>query len=337
MTWLAWRQFRSQAVAAAIAIAALGALLLVTGQGLAGDYADGLATCGQRCGDFKDTFVDDHQGQLLALTAVVLLVPALIGLFWGAPLIARELDAGTHLLAWNQSVTRTRWLLVKLAVVGAGAVVSAGLVTWAVDWWSDPIDDAMIDPRLPVPLMFAVRGVAPAAYALFAFVLGVTAGMLLRRPLPAMAVTLAVFAAVQVAMPTLVRPHLIPPVHATVVIAEGSVTDFMGSPGGPIQVSTLLASDPHAWILSNQTVDSAGRAVDGVPKGAVPAAACEPQENGSLSRCFEAVTAAGYRQEVTYQPSGRFWALQWLESGTYVALSAGLVGFCFWWLRRRVV
>jgi len=52
-----------------------------------------------------------------ALGLVVLVVPALIGVFWGAPLIARELETGTFRLAWTQSVTRTRWLAVKLGVV----------------------------------------------------------------------------------------------------------------------------------------------------------------------------------------------------------------------------
>ena len=63
--------------------------------------------------------------------------------------------------------------------------------------------------------MFAARGVAPLGYAAFAFALGVTAGVLLRRTLPAMAVTLVVFAAVQVLVPVFVRPHVVPPAHFT--------------------------------------------------------------------------------------------------------------------------
>ena len=114
MTWLAWRQFRAQALSGAIGIALLGAVLLATGPGLADDYADGLALCGSGCREFIDVFIDQHQAALLATTAIVLLLPALLGLFWGAPLVARELDAGTHRLVWNQSVTRARWLGVKL-------------------------------------------------------------------------------------------------------------------------------------------------------------------------------------------------------------------------------
>jgi hypothetical protein len=44
----------------------------------------------------------------------------------------------------------------------------------------------------------------------------------------------------------------------------------------------------------------------------------------------------GYRQQVTYQASSRFWAFQWYETGIYTALTLGLTGFCFWWIRRRL-
>ena len=52
--------------------------------------------------------------------------PALIGIFWGAPLVTRELEAGTFRLAWNQSVTRARWMAVKLGLIGLAAMATAG-------------------------------------------------------------------------------------------------------------------------------------------------------------------------------------------------------------------
>ena len=108
----------------------------MTGPGLADDYSTGIAACtaqGGDCSDFVDRFFHDHRSTGLAVTSVVLVLPALIGIFWGAPLIARELEAGTHRLVWNQSVTRTRWLAVKLGLVGLAAVAVAGLGSLAVD------------------------------------------------------------------------------------------------------------------------------------------------------------------------------------------------------------
>jgi ABC-type transport system involved in multi-copper enzyme maturation permease subunit len=64
------------------------------------------------------------------------LAPALIGMFWGAPLVAREMEAGTFRLAWSQSVSRMRWLAVKLGVVGLAAVVTTGLLSSPSGWRS---------------------------------------------------------------------------------------------------------------------------------------------------------------------------------------------------------
>jgi hypothetical protein len=228
MIWLTWRQFRA---AAAMLFTALAALLALTGPGLADDYATGIAACTTQpggCSDFVPQFFGDHKGPFLAVSFVVLLLPALIGLFWGAPLLTRELEAGTHRLVWNQSVTRTRWLAVKLTLVGLAAMTAAGLGSLAVTWWASPIDQAAHTFNFPKmsPLLFDTRGIVPIAYAAFALALGVTVGLLVRRTLAAMAIALAIFVAVQVAMPLLVRPHLAPPTRSTIQITESNAQDF---------------------------------------------------------------------------------------------------------------
>jgi ABC-2 family transporter protein len=349
MTWLTWRQFRASAAMMAAALATLAAILAVTGPGLADEYSSGIAACtnqGGDCSDFVGQFFRDHRGALLAATAVVLVLPALIGLFWGAPLIARELEAGTHRLVWNQSITRTRWLAVKLGLVGLAAVSAAGLASLAVDWWSGPIDKAAFEqfPRME-PLLFGTRGVVPIGYAAFAFALGVTVGMLVRRTVTAMAITLAVFVALQVAMPQLVRAHLIPPARSTFDIDPSHLTMFSFGPDG-LRVDAT-PPDTGAWVLSSRTVDASGRAVDTIPANSTlsptsgpcapsgpPPASDGPGEE--LAPCMAELKRLGYRQQVTYQPSSRFWRLQWYETGIYTALTLGLAGFCFWWLRRRL-
>jgi ABC-2 family transporter protein len=350
MIWLTWRQFRASAAMMAAALAALAAILALTGPGLADEYSSGIAACtsqGGDCSNFADRFFQDHQDAFLAVTAVVLVLPALIGLFWGAPLIARELEAGTHRLVWNQSVTRTRWLAVKLGLLGLATIVAAGLGSLAVDWWSDPIDKTAFDqfPRME-PLLFGARGIVPIGYAAFAFALGVTVAMLVRRTLPAMAITLAVFVALQVAMPLLVRAHLIPPMRSKVEITTANVEDFNWRQDGHLRVSAT-AADTGAWVLSSQLVDATGRAVDTVPVS-TSSGPCAPPEGppgqapagagpfAELAPCLAELNRLGYRQQVTYQPSSRFWPLQWYETAIYTALALALAGFCFWRLRRRL-
>ena len=88
-------------------------------------------------------------------------------------------------------------------------------------WWAAPIGRAVghappapASPGRFSPALFVAHGIAPLGYAAFAFALGVTAGPLLRRTVPAMAVTLAVFASVQIAMPLWIRPQPVPgPAH----------------------------------------------------------------------------------------------------------------------------
>jgi hypothetical protein len=354
MIWLTWRQFRAQAAMMAAALAVLAVILALTGPGLADDYSSGIAACTTEsggCSDFVNRFFQDHRGPFLAVTAVALVLPALIGLFWGAPLITRELEAGTHRLVWNQSITRTRWLAVKLGLVGLAAVTAAGLGSLAVDWWSSPIDKTAVDfPRM-APLLFDARGIVPIGYAAFAFALGVTVGMLVRRAVPAMAITLAVFVVVQIAMPLLVRPHLIAPIRSTIEITESSLDGIMAprGGGGPMRLIVRApdtAAYAGAWVLSSQGVDASGHAVDTIPVSR--SGACAPPQKGpaqrppraepgdELSGCFAEIKRLGYRQRVTYHPASRFWAFQWIETGIYAALALALTGFCFWRIRHRV-
>jgi hypothetical protein len=351
MIWLTWRQFRAQAAMMAAALALLAVILAVTGPGLADEYSTGIAACtnqGGDCSNFVSDFFYDHRDAWLAATAVVLALPALIGLFWGAPLIARELEAGTHRLVWNQSITRTRWLAVKLGLVGLATVTAVGLGSLAVDWWTNPIDKAAAAERYPrmEPLLFGARGIVPIAYAAFAFALGVTVGMLVRRTLPAIAITLAVFVAVQIAMPQLVPRHLIPPTRSNVEITPSNLDAFTWRPDGRIQVSAT-PGDTGAWVLSSHLVDASGRAVDTVPVSTSSGPCAPPTEplgqapagagpGDGLAPCLAELKRLGYRQHLTYQPSSRFWPLQWYETAIYIALALALAGFCFWLLRRRL-
>jgi len=327
--WLTWRQFRAQTVVAAGALAALAVAIAVTGPQLVHLYDTTVATCRAQhdCQLAIPAFTSqDHVLQNLTSLAMQV-VPALIGIFWGAPLIARELEAGTHRLAWTQSVTRGRWLAVKLGLAGLASVATAGLLSLMVTWWSSPFDRIGMN-RLD-PSVFGQRGIAPVGYAAFAFALGVTAGMLIRRTLPAMAVTLAIFAAVQAAFELRLRARLIAPMRLTSPLNVGWLSGLgTRAPGNSlfIQVTPNL---PGAWIYSSQVTTAAGRtSLGSLPRG------CGP--NSPYQTCVAAVTRMHLRQVVTYQPDSRFWTFQWHETAIYLALALALAGFCIWWVRRRV-
>jgi hypothetical protein len=333
MTWFAWRQFRIPAVIAALTLVAGAIALATTGPTIAHQWTDsGASACQTGCGRAMDTFLREVAGSPTgpiyeAMLVLLYLLPVVIGLFWGAPLVARELEAGTHRLVWSQSVTRTRWLATKLAFAAAAAAATAGLLSWAVSVWSHHIDEARY-LRI-TPLLFGVRGIVPIGYALFALALGTTMGMVIRRTVPAMAATFGIYVAAVVAMPLWIRGHLIPPVHATSALDLSRVDMLTISPGNAMEVVSGVVPS-GAWVLMNKTITSSGALFTG------PA---DPQYCGSdrgPDSCLAWVSSLGLRQDLVYQPASHFWPLQWAETGIFVSAAVALLAFCFWWTRRRL-
>jgi ABC-type transport system involved in multi-copper enzyme maturation permease subunit len=339
MIWLTWRQFRVQGFIGAAALAVVAVVYGLTGPHLAHLYAaSGIATCQTHgeCFALTSRFLDGVQSDTLypALyilgAALLYLTPAIIGAFWGAPLVTRELESGTFRLAWNQSVTRTHWLTVKLVLIGLAAAAFAGLLSLMITWWASPIDRV---GGFPVarshlgrfsPVVFGARDIAPIGYAVFAFVLGVTIGLLIRRMLPAMAITLAVFAVVLLAWPSVVRPHLIAPVSVTAPVTVNLATAVVERSGEIVMPVTNL---PGAWIVSNQTITASGQVyVMPVVK------ACA---SGTQQQCNAWFATQHLRRHITYQPASRYWTFQWYETGIFLAFATALAGFSVSWVRRH--
>jgi hypothetical protein len=168
--WLSWRQLRIQAAAAAVGVAAAAIVLAVTGPHLA-----------DLSGNVFDQLTRGDRWLYNAGVVVLAVAPAVLGAFWGAPLVARELEAGTHRLVWTQSVTRRRWLATRLGLALLTAAVVMGVLALAVTWWAAPLDGLQSDTRgsLPArltPVVFGMRGIVPVAYGVFAVALGVRPG-----------------------------------------------------------------------------------------------------------------------------------------------------------------
>jgi ABC-type transport system involved in multi-copper enzyme maturation permease subunit len=345
MIWLTWRQFRIQAVTAAAALAAFAILLAATGPHLASLYSSSkVIDChGFACNNATNKFFSSLAGldtvvYLLGI-GLILAAPAIIGIFWGAPLVARELETRTFNLAWTQGVTRTQWLAVKLALTGLAAMAVTEALSLIYTWWASPISKAvgLGFPGAPQlfsqgkfsSVIFASHGITPLGYAAFAFALGTAVGVLTRRALPAMAITLAIFAAAQLAMPLWIRPHLVPPSHTTASIyaadeAYGTLT------------ADVVPGHPGAWILSSQALNPAGQQVSTIPAACNnPAAA--PGEKGGTSALTPAqcMQKRGYREAISYVSTSRYWTLQWTETAIFLALALALAWFSFWRLGRR--
>jgi hypothetical protein len=331
-----WRQFRTQALIGAAGLVVLGVVLLVTGPNLVHMYDAAVAQCrasggGGNCNN--PVANDDGKLQVLAL-GLVLAVPVVIGMFWGAPLVARELETGTFRLAWTQSVSRLRWILVKLGLVGLASALVALLLSLMVTWWFSPIDDVTAN-RFGAA-SFGMHGFVPAGYALFAFALGAMTGLLFRRTLPAMAVTLVGFVATRLVVADWVRPHFMKPITEALKLTTNANQSwgFINSGGGAVSVSTGPPSLPNALIVSNNIVNNEGLS----PTSSFISKACPNLGSGgqqSFQRCTSAISAH-YHQVVVYQPANRFWAFQTYETLLFVVLAALFAGVSLWWVRHRL-
>ncbi|MDT0450569.1 hypothetical protein [Streptomyces hesseae] len=330
MIWLTWRQFRAQMLVGLGALLLLAVYLVVLGGQIHDAYDDTLAHCATRdaCAGPLGAFADRYSFRADLLGYLLLAVPGAIGVFWGAPLIARELEAGTHRLVWNQSVTRTRWLAAGLALVGLLSVATVGLYSLLLTWATGPVAK-VLNNRFE-PALFASRDIAPLGYAAFAFVLGATLGLIIRRAVPAMAATLVVFTALQIAVPALVRPHYQAPVRTSVPLTAeligrltkiGTYGDIGGLrvPGGP-------------WVVETSPIlDSAGKETGHA------AWFQDCMDHSSLSELPTCLAKGNIHVEIAEQPAGRYWTFQYLETALFLALTALLAAIAFWRIRKHPV
>ncbi|GAA3595989.1 ABC transporter permease [Nonomuraea rosea] len=310
MLWLTWRQHRTQVLLTTMLLAALGAVLLISGLGTA-DFAAQTAptadcvTDTPACNAYRIEMNERIQpvGELLGW--LPLLAPAMIGAFWGAPLLAREFEHGTHQLTWTQSVTRRRWLATKIAGLGAAVTLSglalAGMVTpWLAAFDVPPYNVDHFDPR-----WFRLVGIVPAAWWLFAFVLGMATGALFRRTLPAMAVTLAVCAA---AFFGLLKA---PPFYAT--------------PERAVQAKVMDDPTPKdSLYVSGYWIDGSGTKFTFQDRELALAGPCgTDQTTKKYDKCS---FSHGYRQVTEFHPASRFWQFQWTEAGILLIPALALGG-----------
>jgi hypothetical protein len=356
---VALRQFRTEGIVAVVLLAAFAVVLAITGPHLAHVYNAFEAACraASDCATAPNPVLNVDQPTHAALPFIVVIAPALVGLFLGAPLIARELETGTFRLAWTQSVTRRHWLTVKLGLIGIAAMAMVGLLTLMADWWASPLD-AVNQNRFGVA-NFSFHGVAPIGYAAFAFALGATAGVVFRRTVAAMAVTGVGFVAARLAVTFWVRPILASPVRKSLPLSAGSGPGFLfGSaqgtmnlnafvqngfhaPGpGEVALTAPMVKVPNAWVYSTTALDKAGHAASSrYLFQACPAlkqifVKLAPNKPPDLNACITKLSAT-FHTILSYQPASRFWPFQWAETGIFLAAALALCGLTYWWLQRK--
>ena len=336
MTWLTWRQYRVQAAVAALVLAVFATVLLVTGFQLAAQWHTLLAGCtaSRTCGNLHEGGAPLSSPLGWDFAVLSLMAPALFGVLVGAPLVAHEFETRTCDFAWAQSITRTRWLAVKVGWLLLAAAVWGGAIAALVTWWSGPRNAAFGNAFQSN--YFDQQGLVPVAYAVFATALGIAAGAVLRRTLPAIAIVIGGFIGMRLWISQDLRMHFMAPVTTFYGVAANfnPPAGSINTGGGLINKAGQLVTGQFGNVM-----------IDGVPSTSLPAAcqqlipASASGPNGpsgaTLNAVYGCLQQAGYRQFLSYQPISRWWAFRGIETGIYLAVAAALIAITFYAVRRR--
>ncbi|MEV0199378.1 hypothetical protein [Nonomuraea sp. NPDC050691] len=318
MIWLTWRQHRAQILLTGGLLAALGLLLLGSAVEarlyVAGHAPPGCPGRAAACWDLATALSDRYDAVYTVFGWMPLVAPALVGVFWGAPLLGREYERGTQKLAWTQAVSVRRWMAVKLGVLG-GLVAAGGLLLSAmVALWRPVLQREDWFGNIGV---FNMVGVAPAAWWLYAFAMGVAGGALFRRTLPAMALVVAGMA---LTMPVLFK-----------------LSAYYAEP-----VRTVLSTSTVLEAGDDRLVRGAWLDPSGTELSSPPAGVCARRpDTGQSSRNQEAyercLFGKGYRYAVYHHPATRFWRFQWTDAAILAVGSLAFTGVAVHRTSRRRV
>jgi ABC-type transport system involved in multi-copper enzyme maturation permease subunit len=230
-----------------------------------------------------------------------ILFTILFGMFVGAPLVARELEFGTHRLVWTQNITRLRWLSVKFAMISGIAILLFSLLTVLLYWGTTPLYQFYFPDRMETINFDGMGPVYPAS-AMLALALGILAGTLTRRTVLAMLLTLVLILAIRLPVENVLRPNYQPPITIIQLLGPNNEMPIISGSG--------------KWIFDTGTLDPHGNKTNQI--------SCPTSQ------------PCGYSSYYTYQPLSRYWTFQWIETGIYLAFSVLAFGMTIWLIKRRI-
>jgi hypothetical protein len=324
--WTTWRQHRAEAGVGALILAALAAAMLVVGT-IARDRARdlGLPSCTNAHGDCNTALEALHRDfhTIPPFTAALIAIPLLAGMFWAAPLVSREYEAGTHRLAWTQSVSPLRWITMKITLIFAVLTAAAALLGLLATWTLDPLTTAFGGRYNST--WYDTQGLVPIACMLFALAVGVAASALIRRTIPAMAVSLVVYAAARIPIHW-IRVHFAPIRTHTFKVA---LSNLLTSPLGTPQDSFRTNLAPGDWLLNVRITDPSGQPIpnSGVNLEVLQNYCPDLPNRGhipttTMQACKSTLQGQDLHETVRYQPASHFWLVQTVESTIFLTAAA---------------
>ena len=330
MIWASWRQQRLQLITLlGLLVVGVGAIVLLRSSMLDSITSAQLTACVtqplQDCAvpEAAKAFQEEWSNPLDMARLLIICVPALIGVFIGAPLFARELEQGTYVLAFTQSVSRTRWMLSKLVIALVPALVVLIALQYLVTWWLSaagtlgPLKNGAF-----TALNFGITNASPVGYALFAFALGTFLGVVSRRTLVAMTAGLGAFVVVRFALSGLVN-SLVPTQRVE------------GTPD-----RQLTVHEDGSLVLADGYLDTAGQPVPEDKVNALiqackttPSGAGTPESQQEFLACLPKSGLA--KQYADIIGESQAWQVHLADAAIFGVLAVLLLAGTAWVLRRQ--
>ncbi|MFJ4772865.1 ABC transporter permease [Streptomyces uncialis] len=243
-------------------------------------------------------------------TAFLLLafLPAVLGVFLGAPLIAAEQEHNTLRLITTQSVARLRVVMTMLAVPLLVVAVSTTLMSVAFTWVWRSVDTRYSNGDWWTSDVIVTTGPVPVALALFATSFGILAGAVLRRSVAAMGVTFVVLVMGALSVKERVTALFVTPHHLAYPLGN----DAPELKPGDVQIDNWVGSADgtlHGW----------GTCV--LPTEAESAACVK--ERGIVNDVIE------------YVKLDQLPGIQWSMTAVLLATTAAMLVATVLWMRRK--
>ncbi len=321
LLWVAWLRYRTSLAATAALLVVVAVAVVIQGERMRTAYAV-LHACtppsSAQCNFAFLTFHDTY-GDAGFAGAVFVWVPGLIGAFAGAPLLARELETGTFRFAWTQGVGRMRWLIALLVPGALGVIAVTTAFGGLITWFKQPLIDSGIEQRLHGSI-FPATGVAVAGWGLAAFAVGVLAGLVLRRVVPALALTLALWTGLAFFASTLRGHYQAPLVTSSQQLANNELPVDQWWTHDGVRVGAAQI-DQALQAIGVQSSNGGGDFRAGPGSSSV-----DP---------IQYLLQHGYMQWTSYQPDSRYWPFQVIEFGWLTLVSLLLLAATLWLVRHR--
>ncbi len=308
MTWLIWRQHRA-VFWTLIAATALGVGWIAFQRAQMMEYLDRYGWPHPQTDAWTQGF-PAYYSRLSQTGYAIVFVPIVFGVFVGAPLLASDLENGTAKLVVSQSVSHLRWLAAKLCISLGMGVVSTVIISLAFSWWWQPVGSKTTLITWADIQVFDSTGPVPTALTLLTVAGGIAIGMLLRRALMAMVITVGFAVVVQIAW-------------ANLYLSLGNVTTLTTHN----VTNTFPRLPPGVALVQPSLLTSSGGTVDWTTCGG------EPNDKAHAA-CLAQDHIVGW--SVKYLPFSQMSAMQWFGATVLLILTIAVLAFVLLRARDRL-